>query len=78
MIGFYIGISIFITGTFINVINRNAKVSMSGDFWDMPMKIKIGILLICFGILLSCGSVMFELITNPVDFLRQLNPANMN
>lgn len=51
-------------------INRNVQVPMNGDFWDMPIRIKIGILFIIFGILLVCASVMFMLITNPVDFLR--------
>lgn len=70
MIGIYLGSIIFVIGAVMTLfINRNVQVSMSGDFWDMPMRIKIGILFIIFGILLVCASVMFMLITNPVDFL---------
>lgn len=72
MIGIYLGIIIFIIGIIMTLfINRNEQVSMNGDFFDMPKRIKIGILFIIFGILSLCASVMFMLITNPVDFLRQ-------
>ena len=71
MIGIYLGSIIFVIGAVMTLfINRNVQVPMSGDFWDIPMRIKIGILFIIFGILLVCASVMFMLITNPVDFLR--------
>lgn len=71
MIGIYLGSIIFVIGAVMTLfINRNVQVPMSGDFWDMSMRIKIGILFIIFGILLVCASVMFMLITNPVDFLR--------
>ena len=71
MIGIYLGSIIFIIGAVMKLfINRNVQVPMNGDFWDIPMRIKIGILFIIFGILLVCASVMFMLITNPVDFLR--------
>lgn len=70
MIGIYLGIIILIIGGVMTLfINRNVKVPMNADFWDMPVRIKIGILFIIFGILLSCGSVMFMLITNPVYYL---------
>ncbi len=42
------------------VINKNVKVPMGGDFWDMPTRVKIGILLLVFGILLAVSSVMFR------------------
>lgn len=71
MIGIYLGSIIFVIGAVMTLfINRNVQVPMNGDFWDMPIRIKIGILFIIFGILLVCASVMFMLITNPVDFLR--------
>ena len=74
MIGIYLGIIIFVIGVFMAlVINRNVKVPMSDDFWDMPTKIKIGMLFIIFGILLLCVSVLFMLIANPVDFFLAIN-----
>ena len=74
MIGIYLGIIIFMIGVVMTLfINRNEQASMNGDFWDMSKKIKIGILFIIFGILLLCASVMFMLITNPVDFLNVMN-----
>lgn len=74
MIGIYLGIIIFMIGAVMTLfINRNEQASMNGDFWDMPKKIKIGILFIIFGILLLCASVMFMFITNPVDFLNVMN-----
>ena len=74
MIGIYLGIIIFFTGVIMTVfINRNAEVPMSGDFWDMPIKIKFGIISIILGILLFCASIIFMLIINPVEFLRYLN-----
>lgn len=51
------------------VINKNVKVPMGGDFWDMPTRVKIGILLLVFEILLAVSSVMFMLITNPIELL---------
>lgn len=71
MIGIYLGIIIFFVGAIMTlVINSNVKVSMHGDFWDMPARIKIGILLLIGGILLSCASVMFMLINNPMEFFK--------
>ena len=71
MIGIWIGIIIFIIGVVMElIINRNVQVPMGGDFWDMPIRIKIGMLFIIFGILLVCVSVMFKFITDPIDFLR--------
>lgn len=71
MIGVYIGIFLFVTGLIMNFfVNRNVKVPISNDFWDMPTRVKIGILCPIIGILLICASVMFMLITDPVKFLR--------
>lgn len=50
-------------------MNRNVEVPMSGDFWDMPIRIKIGIIFLILGILLFGVSIIFMLITNPVEFL---------
>lgn len=33
------------------IINRNTMVPMNGDFWDMPLKIKSGIISILLGII---------------------------
>lgn len=71
MIGVYIGIFLFITGFIMTFfVNRNVKVPISNDFWDMPARIKIGILCLIIGILLICASIMFMLITDPVKLLR--------
>ena len=51
-------------------VNRNIEVSMSGDFWDMPKRIKIGIIITILGVLLFCVSILFMLITNPIELLR--------
>lgn len=70
MTGIYLGTIIFFLGAIMTiVINKNVKVSMGGDFWDMPTRVKIGILLLVFGILLAVSSVMFMLITNPIELL---------
>lgn len=34
------------------IINANTQVSMNGDFWDMPLKIKLGIISFIVGALL--------------------------
>ncbi len=70
MVGVYLGVIIFVTGAIMTFINRNVEVPMSSDFWDMPTKIKIGILLFVFGVLLFCASVLLMLIINPVELLR--------
>lgn len=70
MTGIYLGTIIFFLGAIMTiVINKNVKVPMGGDFWDMPKRVKIGILLLVFGILLAVSSVMFMLITNPIELL---------
>lgn len=48
-------ISLILTfgGTFYTlIINRNTMVSMNGDFWDMPLKIKLSIISILLGIVI--------------------------
>lgn len=55
------------------LINRNVKAPIDGDFWDMPIRIKIGILFIVFGVLLAFISTMYMLIADPVGFLSQMN-----
>ena len=70
MTGIYLGTIIFFLGAIMTiVINKNVKVPMGGDFWDMHTRVKIGILLLVFGILLAVSSVMFMLITNPIELL---------
>ena len=70
MTGIYLGTIIFFLGAIMTiVINKNVKVPMGGDFWDMPTMVKIGILLLVFGILLAVSCVMFMLITNPIELL---------
>lgn len=70
MTGIYLGTIIFFLGAIMTiVINKNVKVPMGGDFGDMPTRVKIGILLLVFGILLAVSSVMFMLITNPIELL---------
>lgn len=47
MTGIYLGTIIFFLGAIMTiVINKNVKVPMGGDFWDMPTRVKIGILLL--------------------------------
>ena len=73
MTGIYLGTIIFFLGAIMTiVINKNVKVPMGGDFWDMPTRVKIGILLLVFWILLAVSSVMFMLITNPIELLNWL------
>lgn len=68
MIGIYLGAIIFFVGAIMTlVINRKVEVSLHGDFWDMPTRIKIGILLLILGILLFCASVVFVLINIPME-----------
>lgn len=70
MKGIYLGVIVFLVGAIMTiVINRNIEVPMSGDFWDMPTRVKIGILLLILGVLLACTSVIFLLITNPMELL---------
>lgn len=70
MIGIYLGIIIFFIGVIMTLfINKNVKAPMGGDFWDMPTRIKIGILFVILGILLVCASIIFILLTNPMKFL---------
>lgn len=71
MTGVYIGLIMFCIGTIItSILNRNVKVPISNDFWDMPIRIKIGILLVIVGILLICISIMYVLISNPLSLLK--------
>lgn len=69
MIGIYLGVFIFVSGIIITLSCRNIKVPMNGDFWDMPICIKVGILAIIGGALLICASVMFVLLKNPMILL---------
>ena len=72
MTGIYLGTIIFFIGAIMTIIiNRNVEVPMGGDFWDMPTRVKSGILLLVLGILLVCGSVMFLLLTNPIELLNR-------
>ncbi len=71
MIEFFLGTFSFIFGFIMAYfIDRNVEVLISNDFWDMPARIKIGILALIIGILIICGSVIFMLITGPVQLLR--------
>lgn len=62
MMGIYLGIIIFLIGAIITlVIDSDVKVPISGDFWDMPIRIKIrifGMLFMIFGIFLVVVSVI--------------------
>lgn len=70
MIGLFMGVILFIVGGFLTLfINSKKEVPMGGDFWDMPLCVKIGILLVISGILIFCGSIMYLLITNPGNVL---------
>ena len=70
MVGIYIGVVMFVVGAFMHIIvNRTVEVSVNGDFWDMPLRIKIAIISIILGILLICASVMYVLITDPMILL---------
>ena len=70
MIGICIGVICFLIGMIMTLLlNRNMEVPMNGGFWDMPARIRIGILFVVFGVLLFCVSIMFELISDPVGFL---------
>lgn len=72
MIGIYLGAIMFLIGAIMTLfVNRNIEVSMSGDFWDMPKRIKIGIIITILGVLLFCVSILFMLITNPIELLRR-------
>lgn len=69
---FNLGLIIFYVGAIMTlIINRNVKVNMNDDFWDMPTRIKIGIILSILGILIICASIMFMLINNPVGLLHK-------
>ncbi len=71
MLGLYIGIGIIIIGGFMHIVmNRNVEVPASGDFCDMPVRIKVAIIFFIIGVLLVCASVMFMLITDPVGYLK--------
>ena len=71
MIGIYVGTVLFAFGCIITfLINRNTNVPYSNDFWDMPLRIKIGILAIIAGILIICASVLYLLITQPEILLQ--------
>lgn len=71
MIGIYAGTVLFTFGCIITfLINRNINVPYSNDFWDMPLRIKIGILAIIAGILIICASVLYLLITQPEILLQ--------
>lgn len=70
MAAMYLGIIIFFIGATMTLgINRNVNVPMSGDFGDMPVRIKTGILFVILGILLLAAGVIVMLITNPVELL---------
>ena len=71
MIGVYLGAIMFLIGTIMTLfVNRNVKVPIDGYFGDMPIRIKIGIIITILGILLFCASIIFMLITNPIELLR--------
>lgn len=55
------------------LINRNVNVLIEGDFWDMPIRIKIGILSIIFGVLLVCICTICMLIMDPVGLLSRIS-----
>ena len=72
MIGIYIGIIMFYIGAILTLImNRKVQVSMGGDFWDMPLKIKIGILMILIGVIVFCISILFMLMYSPFELLNK-------
>ena len=72
MIGIYIGVFIFIVGSILTlIINRNVKVPIGGDFWDMPLRIKIGIFMILIGVIIFCISTLFMLVYSPFELLNK-------
>lgn len=72
MIGMYVGLGSFCVGAILTlIINRNVKVPIEGDFYDMPLRIKVGIVMVIVGILLFCASIMFMLVEDPYELLRR-------
>lgn len=71
MAGICLGVIIFFIGAFVLIVNRNKEVSMNGDFYEMPIQIKFGILCVILGILSICGSVIFVLLTNPAILISE-------
>lgn len=69
MIGIYIGVFLMAIGDATTIASGNTEVPMSGDFWDMPIQIKIAILLFVVGVLTVGVSVLFMLITDPTGIL---------
>lgn len=69
MIGIYIGVFLMAIGGVTTIASGNTEVPMSGDFWDMPIQIKIAILLFVFGVLTFCVSALFMLIMDPTGIL---------
>lgn len=72
MLGSIIGTILFITGFLTLLINLKTEVPKD-DFGDMPVVIKIGIILVVLGVVIILGSVMYLLITNLIKALFQLS-----
>lgn len=69
--GIYTGIFLLVVGAFMTIfLNRNVKVPMSGDWDMMPMRVKVGIVLVILGVLLTCISIGMGLVLDPVSMLR--------
>lgn len=69
--GIYTGIFLLVVGAFMTIfLNRNVKVPISGDWEMMPMRIKVGIVLVILGVLLTCISTGMGLVLDPVSMLR--------
>lgn len=69
--GIYTGIFLLVVGAFMTIfLNRNVKVPISGDWEMMPMRIKVGIVLVILGVLLTCISTGMGLVLDLVSMLR--------
>lgn len=68
--GIYTGIFLLVVGAFMTIfLNRNVKVPISGDWDMMPMRIKVGIVLVILGVLLTCISIGIGLVLDPLTLL---------
>lgn len=74
MLFFYLGLILFIIGVILTtIINRNVEVPIDGDFFDMPNRIKIGILFVIIGGVIICISIFAILIIDPTSILIHKN-----
>ena len=74
MLFFYLGFIMFVIGVILTtIINRNVEVPIDGDFFDMPIRVIIGILFIVVGGVIACISIFAILIIDPTSILMNKN-----